>query len=148
MTQILKKIGLAGVLCGSMAFGACGSMGMGRNSQTWTMATAENASAAVGKVQVANQKDGNTKVKVEVDHLAPPAVLTDQTSAAYVVWIKPATGAAQNVGVLQVGSSRKGELETKTPFKTFTVMVTLEKSASVTVPTGETMMDTHVTMPS
>jgi hypothetical protein len=146
MTRILKQIGLAGVLCGSMAMG-CGTMG--GSSQTWTMApTASDASAAIGKVKVKSQKDGNTDVKVTVEHLTPPFIAAEAPSAAYVVWIKPAGGAPQNVGILQVGSNRKGDLDTKTPYKSFTVMVTLEKTPAATVPHGETVMDTHVTMPS
>ena len=42
----------------------------GGSEQTWTMNTAESVPAATGKVKVAEEKDGNTKVKVEVEHLA------------------------------------------------------------------------------
>jgi hypothetical protein len=144
MTPILKKMGLAGFLWGSVAFGGCGTTG---GTQTWSMSPAESAPAAVGKVKVANLKDGNTKVKVEVDHLAPPA-LASEVATAYVVWIKPENGAPQNVGILNVDSNRKGSLDTKTPFKEFTVMVTLETSPSATIPGGSTVMDSHITMPS
>ncbi|HVU51769.1 MAG TPA: anti-sigma factor [Polyangia bacterium] len=145
MNRILKQMGLAGMLSSSLALGACSTMGMG-SSQTWSMNTAESAQAAVGKVKVANEKDGNTKVKVEVDHLAPPALAAEEGSS-YVVWIKPDNGSAQNVGVLKVGSNRKGELKTVTPFKEFTVMVTLEKSPGVTIPSGAPVLDTRITMP-
>jgi hypothetical protein len=144
MNQILKKIGMGTVLSSSLVFGACSTTG---GSQTWSMNSAETATAAVGKVKVANEKDGNTKVKVSVDHLAPPALAAEEESA-YVVWIKPDNGAAQNVGILKVGSNRKGELSTRTPFKEFTVMVTLEKSSSATIPSGAPVMDTRITMPS
>jgi hypothetical protein len=144
MNQILKKVGMAGVLSSSLVFGACSTTG---GTQTWHLSSAESAQAAEGKVKVANEKDGNTKVKVEVDHLAPPA-LAGEEGSAYVVWIKPDNGAAQNVGVLKVGSNRKGELKTLTPFKEFTVMVTLERSSAVTIPSGAPVMDTRITMPS
>jgi hypothetical protein len=128
-----------------MALGGCQSMGMG--SQTWTMnPSAESATAAVGKVKVANQKDGNTNVKVEVDHLAP-ATIASEHATAYVVWIKPEHGAPQNVGILSVGSNRKGSLATKTPYKEFTVLVTLERSPAATTPMGEHVLDTRITMP-
>jgi hypothetical protein len=143
MNQILKKIGLAGVLSGSMVLGACSTTG---GTQTWSLNAADSSMAATGKVKVANEKDGNTKVKVEVDHLAPPAMAAEESSA-YVVWIKPDHGSAQNVGVLKVGSNRKGELATRTPFKEFTVMVTLEKSSEATIPHGSPVMDTRITMP-
>ena len=144
MNQILKKVGMAGVLGSSLVVGACSTTG---GSQTWHLTSAESAQAAAGEVKVANLKDGNTKVKVEVEHLAPPA-LAGEEGSSYVVWIKPDNGAAQNVGVLQVGSNRKGELKTVTPFKEFTVMVTLEKSPAVTIPSGAPVMDTRITMPS
>jgi hypothetical protein len=143
MNQILKKVGMAGVLGSSLVFGACSTTG---GTQTWHLTSAESSQAADGKVKVANEKDGNTKVKVEVEHLAP-AGMAGEEGGSYVVWIKPDHGAAQNVGVLQVGSNRKGELKTRTPFKEFTVMVTLERSSSVTIPTGTPVMDTRITMP-
>ena len=147
MNHVLKKVGLTGVLCGSMALGACSTMSTLGHSQTWSMTTSETVPAAIGKVKVANEKDGNTKVKVEVEHLAPPA-LAAETAATYVVWIRPENGAAQNVGILSVGSNRKGELDTRTSFKEFTVMVTLEKSAAATYPSSATVLDSHITMPS
>jgi len=120
---------------------------MGRGSeQTWTMNTAESIPAAVGKVKVAEEKDGNSKVKVEVDHLAPPSSV-DEDASAYVVWLKPDSGAAQNVGVLTVDKDRKGKLETKTAFKTFQVFVTAEESANVTSPSQSTLMATKVVVP-
>jgi hypothetical protein len=111
------------------------------------MNTAASVPAAEGQVKVANLKDGNTRVKVEVEHLAPPEAVAD-TGGSYVVWIAPEKGEPQNVGVLDVGSNRKGKLETKTAFKEFTVKVTLEKSPAATAPRGATVMRTHITMPS
>ena len=145
MAGIFKKLGLVGGLMGSMAFVGCGSMNM-MKGETWTMNSAESVPAAIGKVKVANEKDGNTDVKVMVEHLALADNLKDQST--YVVWIKPDNGAPQNVGILQVGKDRKGSLETKTPFKEFTIMVTAETSAAATIPTGQTVLDTRVTMPS
>jgi hypothetical protein len=149
MTPNLKKMGLTGILfVGSMALGACSTTSMGRG-QTWTMDTAASVPAAEGKVKVANEKDGNTKVKLEVQHLAPPALAAETPTGteSYVVWIQPPHGDAQNVGVLNVGSNRKGELTTVTPFKDFTVSVTLEKSPAATVPHGERVLDKRITMP-
>ena len=68
--------------------------------QTWTLNTSDSVQAATGKVLVGTEKGGNTKVKVEVQHLAPPATV-DEDSTAYVVWLQPTGGDAQNVGVLR-----------------------------------------------
>ena len=78
-------------------------------------------------------------------HLAHPDDAFNATT--YVVWLKPASGIAQNVGVLNVNKKLEGSLETKTPFKDFTVIVTAEQSANVTMPTGQSVMDTKVFVP-
>jgi len=140
-TSSLKRWGVGGTLVGALALGGC----MG-HEQTWTMSTTEQIPAAVGKVKVKEEKDGNTKVKVEVAHLAQPASVYEQAST-YVVWLKPDLGTAQNVGVLNVGKDLKGSLETKTAFKEFQVIVTAERDANVTTPSGASVMDTRVVVP-
>jgi hypothetical protein len=97
-------------------------------------------------VKVKSEKDGNTRVKVEVAHLAQPSSAFDANT--YVVWLKPESGMAQNVGVLSVDKNLKGELQTKTAFKDFSVIVTAEKDANVMHPTGQSVMDTKVVVPS
>ena len=139
----LKRWGVGGALVGALALGGCGSMR--GNEQTWTMATTEKVPSAEGKVKIKTEKDGNTKVKVEVAHLAHPDDAFNATT--YVVWLKPASGIAQNVGVLNVNKKLEGSLETKTPFKDFTVIVTAEQNANVTMPTGQSVMDTKVFVP-
>jgi hypothetical protein len=134
---------VAGALVGALAFGGCSSMG---HEQTWSMATTDKIPSAEGKVKVKAEKSGNTRVKVEVAHLAPPAAVFDKAST-YVVWLKPETGRAQNVGVLKVSNDLKGELETQTAFKDFTVIVTAEESANVTTPGPNSVMNTQVVMP-
>jgi hypothetical protein len=138
--QSVRRWGVAGALTGVLALGGCA------HEQTWTMNTTEMIPSAVGKVKVANEKDGNTKVKVEVSHLAQPSSVFDQTST-YVVWLKPESGAAQNVGVLSLNKDLKGSLETQTAFKDFQVIVTAEKDANVTAPSGRSVMNASVVVP-
>jgi hypothetical protein len=139
--QSVRRWGVAGALTGVLALGGCA------HEQTWTMNTTEMIPSAVGKVKVANEKDGNTKVKVEVSHLAQPSAVFDQTST-YVVWLKPESGTAQNVGVLSLNKDLKGSLETQTAFKDFQVIVTAEKDANVTAPSGRSVMNASVVVPS
>jgi hypothetical protein len=139
--QSVRRWGVAGALTGVLALGGCA------HEQTWTMNTTEMIPSAVGKVKVANEKDGNTKVKVEVAHLAQPSAVFDQTST-YVVWLKPESGRAQNVGVLSLNKDLKGSLETQTAFKDFQVIVTAEKDANVTAPSGRSVMNASVVVPS
>jgi hypothetical protein len=138
--QSVRRWGVAGALTGVLALGGCA------HEQTWTMNTTEMIPSAVGKVKVANEKDGNTKVKVEVSHLAQPSAVFDQTST-YVVWLKPESGRAQNVGVLSLNKDLKGSLETQTAFKDFQVIVTAEKDANVTAPSGRSVMNASVVVP-
>jgi hypothetical protein len=140
----LKRWGIGSAFIGALALGGCSSMGMG-HEQTWTMNTTEKVPSAVGKVKVKNEKDGNTRVKVEVAHLAQPSSAFDATS--YVVWLKPEHGRAQNVGVLNVNKKLDGSLETRTAFKDFSVIVTAEKDANAMAPTGQSVMDTRVVVP-
>jgi len=141
--QSVRRWGVAGALTGVLALGGCGTMG---HEATWTMNTTEMIPSAVGKVKVANEKDGNTKVKVEVAHLAQPSSVFDQTTT-YVVWLKPESGTAQNVGVLSINKDLKGSLETQTAFKDFQVIVTAEKDANVTAPSGRSVMNASVVVP-
>jgi hypothetical protein len=138
-----KRIGVAGALTGALAFGGCGTMG---HEQTWSMNTTDRIPSAEGKVKVKAEKDGNTRVKVEVAHLAAPDSVFERAST-YVVWLKPETGSAQNVGVLKVDKNLKGELETQTAFKDFRVMVTAEESPNVTTPGPHAVMNTQIVMP-
>ena len=142
-TPNLRRMGAAGALVGALAFAGCGTMS---KEQTWSMNTTEKIPSAEGKVKVKAEKDGNTRVKVEVEHLAAPATVFEQAET-YVVWLQPQTGAAQNVGVLNVSKDLKGELETRTAFKDFRVLVTAERSANVTTPSSFRVMNTQVVMP-
>ncbi|HVZ89147.1 MAG TPA: hypothetical protein VHG72_19420 [Polyangia bacterium] len=141
--RFFQGLGLAGAL----AFSGCSSMGFGAHETSWTMNSSKDVQAATGTVKVANQKDGNTSLKVEVEHLAPPTTVFQDTST-YVVWVKPENGKAMNVGVLKISGDLKGELQTSTAFKDFTVLVTAEHSPSVLTPSQNTVMNTTVTMPS
>jgi hypothetical protein len=145
-TSNLKRWGVASALVGALALGGCSSMSSRMREQTWSMNTTDKVPSAVGKVKVASEKDGNTKVKVEVEHLAPPPAAFGEATT-YVVWLKSGDGHAQNVGVLNVSKDLKGELETRTAFKDFEVMVTAEKDANVTSPSGQSVMDTKVVVP-
>jgi hypothetical protein len=140
-----KRWSVGGALIGALALGSCSSM-PGMHEQTWTMATTDKIPSAVGKVKVKEEKDGNTRVKVEVSHLAQPDDVFNATT--YVVWLKPRAGIAQNVGVLNVDKKLNGSLETRTPFKDFTVLVTAERQPNATMPTGQSVMDTKVVVPS
>ena len=146
-TRQLKRWGVGATLVGALALGGCGTMDRASGMQTWTLQASEDVQSAAGKVKVGTEKDGNTKVKVEVERLAQAATVHEDTTA-YVVWLRPDGGQPQNVGVLTVDKNLKGKLETKTPFKQFQLIVTAEASANAMLPSGPPVMNAHITVPS
>ncbi len=145
---IIKRLGLAGALASTLAFGGCSTTNsmMGRNQQTWTMhaeTPAAQGPAAQGKVQVATGDKGNRDLKVEARNLLPPDTAFPGTSH-YVVWLKPADGAPVNIGVLSPDKKLNAELDTKTPFTTFEIMVTAENSAQPMQPSNNEVLTAAV----
>jgi hypothetical protein len=141
---IIKRLGIAGALAGTLALGGgCSTFGGDKNAQTWTMKAADDMPAAQGKVQVASEKSGNHKLKVEVKHMAP-AERVFEGSSVYVVWVKTQDGGFQNVGALKVDKDLNGELTTQTPFSRFELIVTAEKSIDTTTPSAHRVMDARV----
>ncbi|MFB3813191.1 MAG: hypothetical protein ACE14L_03695 [Terriglobales bacterium] len=91
--------------------------------------------AAKGNVHTDTDRNGNTGVRVEVEHLAKPHDLKPSYDA-YVTWIRPRGEEPLNVGELRVNDELKGPLQTNTPYKQFDVFVTAENDARVTQPSG------------
>jgi hypothetical protein len=144
----LTRLGMAGALAATLGLGGCASMSStpGRAPQTWTLNTSDRAPAAQGQVKVQAQKNGNTGLKVEVEHLAPPASV-NQDASTYVVWLRPAAGFPQNIGVLNLNDKHEGKLSTQTPFKSFEVTVTAEMTPYATAPSGDRVMTAQVVVP-
>jgi len=144
----LTRLGMAGALAATLGFGGCASMSStpGRAPQTWTLVTSPAIPAAAGQVKVSAQKNGNTSLKVEVEHLAPPASI-NQDASTYVVWLRPTAGFPQNIGVLNIIDKREGKLQTQTPFKSFEVTVTAEMTPYATAPSPDRVMTAQVVVP-
>ncbi|HEX5411838.1 MAG TPA: hypothetical protein VFZ27_08235 [Terriglobia bacterium] len=99
--------------------------------------------AATGVIHVSKDSNGNTKLQIQVKHLAQPSSLTP-TKAAYVVWIEASGHPAKNQGVLKVGTDRSGTFETVTPYENFVVFVTAENSPQPVAPEGEKVLTANV----
>ncbi|MHB1844881.1 MAG: hypothetical protein ACYCWW_08625 [Deltaproteobacteria bacterium] len=93
--------------------------------------------AAQGHLKTKETSNGNTQIKLLVQHLAPANKLSEGATT-YVVWVRPAGGDGKplNVGALKVDSDLEGELVTVTSFSRFTVFVTAEADSQVTAPSG------------
>jgi hypothetical protein len=146
---IIRRLGLAGALASTLAFGCAQTNEMlGRGQQTWNLQTAPAVPAAQGKVEVATGEKGNRDIKVEAKHLAQPETAFPGTST-YVVWLKPTDGKPLNIGVLKPDKDLKATLETSTAFTAFEIMVTAENGAQPTSPTmGREVLRTNVVVAS
>jgi hypothetical protein len=142
---IIKRLGLAGALASTLAFGGCAETNsmLGRNQQTWTLQAERSVPGAQGKVQVAKEDNGNRDLKVEAQHLAPPDKAFPGMST-YVVWLKPQNGQPLNIGVLNPDKDRKAELKTTTPFTSFEILVTAENGPTPMQPGSNEVMTANV----
>jgi hypothetical protein len=105
--------------------------------------TSDRLPAAQGQIKVSKGDNDNTKMKLEVNHLAEPAKMAPGAST-YVVWIQTSPGQVQNLGALTVDNDRQAKLETVTPHRDFQVFVTAEPVATVAAPTSERLMFANV----
>ena len=123
---------------GSVALGLALLGCMGQKTE---MRSAEAAPAAKASIEASEGGNGNTKLEVKVEHLAPPESVA-QDASVYVVWAKPRTGEAmeQNLGALRVDTDRKGKLTTVTPLRSFDVLVTPEASPQATRPSHDPVL--------
>ena len=107
------------------------------------MLTAPQTPAAQGTVVAEAAENGNTRLTVEVKHLAPPERVAPGAKV-YVVWAQPQGSGPQNVGALRVGGDLTGRLVTITPFASFQVLVTAEEFPTATAPRGPTVLSAMV----
>lgn len=103
--------------------------------------------AAQGTVKLSTTDNGNTKMDVVVEHLAPPERVTPE-GTVYVVWVRGAeTGAqAQSLGALRVDDKLKGSITAVTPLRAFDLFITVESAQTVAAPTGKTLLSATVAM--
>jgi hypothetical protein len=102
--------------------------------------------AAQGALRVKSTGNGNSKLKLEVKHLAQPEKVS-ASARTFVVWAVPQNSpgvAAQNLGAFQVDSDLEGSIETTTPHHNFEFFVTAEPKGDVGVPTGRKLMWTTI----
>ena len=104
-------------------------------THTVPLQTSPAVAAAEGKLKVKKGDNGNTMVKLNLEHLAEPEDVAPGTST-YVVWIE-GPGTVQNVGALKVGDEKEASLETVTPLEDFNIFITAESSATAAAPTGQ-----------
>ena len=109
------------------------------NAKKFPLAAAPSIPAARGDVDINHDKNGNTKFKIKVQHLATPDALTPP-KAAYVVWLRERDGNATPQGQLKVDKKLNGTFEGVTPAKNFDVFITAEQESSPKAPTGDEIL--------
>jgi hypothetical protein len=96
--------------------------------------------AATGTIHTDNDRNGNTEVKVTVDHIAAPQALSP-ASQYYVVWLQPRGQQAELAGRLRVNrDDLAGSIETLTPYDNFQVFITAEHSEIPLMPSSTVLL--------
>jgi hypothetical protein len=105
------------------------------SAKKYPLTADKSVPAARGQVDVGQDKNGNTKVEIEVEHLAPPENLSPPRSA-YVVWFQERGAEAVNQGSLRPNKDLKANFKSVTPLKTFDILVSAESDPSAKAPSG------------
>lgn len=116
------------------------------SGKEYRMTGSSSVPAAMGTVKVEKDKDnGNTKLDIKVDHLAKPSSLSPPANN-YIVWVRPRDGEAVKQGAIGVDNDLKGELKVVTTSKEFDLFITAEQSETVSTPSGQEVLKTHVSV--
>ena len=99
--------------------------------------------AAKGSVEVGKDGNGNTELKLKVEHLANPTSLSP-SQANYIVWLQEKGSGPENQGELKVNGKLEGSFRTVTPGKNFELFVTGENDGTVKSPSGPEVLRTTV----
>ena len=99
--------------------------------------------AAKGSVEVGKDGNGNTELKLKVEHLANPTSLSP-SQANYIVWLQDKGSGPENEGELKVNGKLEGSFRTVTPRKNFDLFVTGENDGTVKSPSGPEVLRTTV----
>jgi hypothetical protein len=118
-------------------------------SREFRLTNSPDVPAAKGVANVSTTDNGNTKIDLVVEHLAPPERVSSKATV-YVVWVKDVGygSESQNLGALKVDKNLKGSITALTNLRSFDLFVTAEPSQSVTGPSGRTLLSASVAMES
>ncbi len=109
------------------------------SAKKYPLTADKSVPAARGQVDIGRDKNGNTKVEIEVEHLAPPENLTPPR-AAYVVWFQERGAEPLNQGSLKPNKNLKATFKSVTPLKSFDVFVSAESDLNAKTPSGSEVL--------
>jgi hypothetical protein len=102
------------------------------------------APAARGQAEISiDKKNGNTKVTINVEHLASPENLSPPRSG-YLVWYQESGSNPESQGRLRIDKNLEGKFENTTIYKKFDIWITAESDATVKAPEGQEVLRTTV----
>ena len=104
-------------------------------AKKYPMTAASIVPGARAEVAISKDENGNTRLKMRVQHLANLENLTPRASA-YVVWLQERGGNSANQGQLKMDKNLRATFETVTPLKSFDVFVTAEQDLRAKDPSG------------
>lgn len=123
----LIQASLAAVALFSLAIAGCGP-------STINFHGTPRAVGVDAKAEISDIEGGNREVRVELQHLPPPARLGSGLTV-YALWIVPPSGAAQLAGFLEYNEGeRKGTARATTPGRRFQLRITAERNRNVGAP--------------
>jgi hypothetical protein len=134
----IEMFGILALCLASACFGHDGS------SRVTLVRSAQNP-AAEGSATMDRDSNGNTRVTVDVKHLAPPSRVSEGATV-YVVWARPidSQGPVRSLGALQVSDDLRGTLHAVTALRAFDLTVTAEPTAGAATPTSPAMLSARV----
>jgi hypothetical protein len=125
------KAALVGVVLGVGLSGAA--------AQTLVMPRSKTEPALKAQVVLAPDRNANTKVDLQVQHMAQPSSLTP-SRRYYAVWVRTPRG-TREAGVLQVNTGLQGELKFLVPEKRFTLLITAEDRREPSAPSSHVVVE-------
>jgi len=107
------------------------------------MVSAAGVPASQGTVKATQGDNGNTKLSIQVKHLAPPSKISPD-AMVYVVWLQPRNGERQNIGDPALDRNPEGSPATVPPPQPHHTPDPPEPGAQVAQPTHEPVFTSEV----
>jgi hypothetical protein len=105
----------------------------------YPMTAASIVPGARAELEIGTDRNGNTSLKMKVQHLAHSENLTPHAEM-YIVWLQERGGTVANIGRLRVDKNLNAEFESVTSSKSFDLVVTAEQELRTTSPSGSEVL--------
>ena len=113
------------------------------SAKKYPLAADKSVPAARGHVDIGRDKNGNTKVEIEVEHLATPDNLTPPRTV-YVVWFQERGAEPLNQGSLKPNKDLKATFKSVSALKSFEVFISAESDSNTKSPSGTEVLRASV----